>query len=521
MTQAVTESTTARPLRSTTAEPFILTIFGATGDLTRRKLIPAMFANYREGLLPKNFAIVGYARRDWGDAGFRERAGEMINMADSAKTQQQWNEFCRHLYYHQADLDDPQGYAGLKALLDKLCGERDIPGNYLFYFSTQPRYFAPIAMHLAEQKLSRNELFGAPWTRIIVEKPFGHDLTSSVELNHQMTQSFREDQIYRIDHYLGKETVQNIMVLRFANSIFEPLWNNKYVDHVQVTVAETLGVEGRGGYYDKSGALRDIAQNHVLQLLALVGMEVPVSVDGTAIRNEKVKVLQALRPFSETCARGNVVRAQYGPGMVEGKQQIGYLEEPDIPGDSATETYLAFKTFIDNWRWAGVPFYVRTGKRMKHRVTEVNIHFKHIPQILFDRHPFGPMQPNVLVLRIQPDESIMLQFQIKFPGAAMRIESLKMDFSYQDTFGKSPPEAYQRLLLDAILGDPTLFIHGDEVEQSWRFFEPVLQCQESGIKLPSYASGSWGPAEADDLLLRDGREWRIFETPESHKVCYI
>ncbi len=443
MTQTATATESKRTTGKTT-QPFILTIFGATGDLTRRKLIPAMFQLFRQNLLPEKFAIVGFARREWGNAGFRERAAEKIELG-TGKIKDQWNQFVEHLFYYQANLDDPAGYTGLRSFLDEKCSQWQIPENYLFYFSTQPRFFAEIAEYLHKAGLARNESYSGPWSRIIVEKPFGHDLTSAIELNYQMQHRFREDQIFRIDHYLGKETVQNILVLRFANSIFEPVWNAKYVDHVQITVAETLGVEGRADYYEKSGALRDIAQNHVMQLLALIAMEVPTSLHADAIRKEKVKVVQALRPFTDSCAQGDVVRAQYGPGNMAGQQQIGYLSEPGVVEGSTTETFIAFKAYIDNWRWAGVPFYVRTGKRLAKRVTEMHIHFKAVPQILFNRPPYGPMCPNVLVLRIQPDESITLQFQVKFPGPSMRIEPLKMDFNYEDTFGKSPPGAYERL----------------------------------------------------------------------------
>jgi glucose-6-phosphate 1-dehydrogenase len=509
--------------RNNKCEPFSLVIFGATGDLTKRKLIPALYKLYLEGLLPDKFSIVGFARRDWGDEGFREKLLEAVSTLTSHDTsEEKWAPFARNLYYHQANLDDPAGYDGLRDRLAGLAAEKQMPANYLFYLSTQPRFFSPISELLKDAGLARPGIKQSPWSRIIIEKPFGRDLESAIELNQQVNSCFDESQIYRIDHYLGKETVQNILVLRFANSIFEPLWNNKYVDHVQITVAETLGVEGRADYYEKSGALRDIVQNHVMQLFSLVGMEVPMSLDGDAVRDEKVKVLKALRPLSPQCVENEVIRAQYASGKIKNEKVAGYLHEPGVAEDSVTETYLAFKTYIDNWRWAGVPFYIRTGKRLAARVTEINIHFKPVPNILFNQAPFGPMQPNVLVLRIQPDESILLQFQVKFPGPSMRIEPLKMDFEYQDTFGKAPPEAYERLLLDAALGDSTLFTRSDEVEQSWTFFEPVLESSlEPGIILPSYRSGTWGPKEADELLARDGRQWQIFQPPESGDRCYI
>lgn len=504
-------------------EPFILVIFGASGDLTRRKLIPAIYKLYREDLLSQEFAIVGFARREWSDEFFRENMLEGLkSLSHQDVDAEQWNAFANHLYYHQANLDDRSGYDRLRDRLEALAKQYTMPQNYLFYLSTQPRYFAPAAEMLHETNLARHGNFQSPWSRIIIEKPFGHDLLSALELNSRITQSFDESQIYRIDHYLGKETVQNILVLRFANSIFEPLWNNKYIDNVQITVAESIGIEGRADYYERSGALRDIVQNHMMQLLSLVAMEVPMSLGANTVRDEKVKVLNALRPLTRECVTSDVVRAQYASGVSGGEKVVGYLHEPGVAHDSTTETYIAFKSHIDNWRWAGVPFYLRTGKSLPARVTEIAIHFKAIPNILFNAAPYGPMQPNVLVLRIQPDESIMLQFQVKFPGPAMRTESLKMDFGYSETFGKEPPEAYERLLLDAALGDSTLFTRSDEVEASWAYFAPILQCaQEPDILLPPYRAGTWGPKEADALLARDGRKWHIFQRPETGDRCYI
>ena len=504
-------------------EPFTLVIFGATGDLTRRKLIPAIYKLFRDGLLPEQFTVVGFARREWSDDTFRD---EMLEGIESLRNQgvnpEQWQDFARHLFYHQGNLDHLQDYQSLRERLNDLTGAANMPKNYLFYLSTQPRYFAPIAKLLHDAKLSRNGNQQASWSRIIIEKPFGHDLGSALELNSNITQAFDESQVYRIDHYLGKETVQNILVLRFANSIFEPIWNNKYIDNVQITVAESIGIEGRADYYERSGALRDIVQNHMMQLLSLVAMEVPMSLGAETVRDEKVKVLNALRPLTRQCVANNVVRAQYASGKSGGEKVTGYLHEPDVADDSTTETYIAFKSEIDNWRWAGVPFYLRTGKRLPARVTEIAIHFKAIPNILFNTAPFGPMEPNVLVLRIQPDESIMLQFQVKFPGPSMRIEPLKMDFGYSETFGKEPPEAYERLLLDAALGDSTLFTRSDEVQASWAYFTPILQsANEPGILLPSYRSGTWGPKEADELLAQDGRQWQIFQRPETSDRCYI
>ncbi len=504
-------------------DPFSMVIFGATGDLTRRKLIPAMYKLYLEKLLPEKFSIVGFARRDYTDESFRDFVMESIeSMLNRKLDESTWSKFAQNLYYHQANLDDQDGYDALRGRLESLSAEKQMPENYLFYLSTQPRYFSPISAHLGEAGLSHKGKHQKPWSRIIIEKPFGRDLDSALDLQSDVVKSFDESQIYRIDHYLGKETVQNILVLRFANSIFEPIWNNKYVDNVQITVAETLGVEGRADYYEKSGALRDIVQNHQMQLLSLVGMEVPMSLHADAVRDEKVKVVKALQPFTEESVQTDVVRAQYAAGVYGEDKVPGYLHEPGVANDSVTETFVAFKTYIDNWRWAGVPFYMRAGKRLPSRVTEIAIHFKQIPNILFNNAPFGPMDPNVLVLRIQPDESIMMQFQVKYPGPAMKIKPLKMDFSYSDTFCKEPPEAYERLLLDAALGDSTLFTRSDEVMASWDFFKPVLDsAEEPGIILPSYRAGTWGPKESDQLLSRDGRKWEIFESPENHDQCYI
>jgi glucose-6-phosphate 1-dehydrogenase len=512
---------TAEP--SHLAEDFSLVIFGATGDLTRRKLIPAIYKLFCDGLLPENFTVVGFARRDWSDVFFREQMLEGIKSLRNQEVKaEQWQEFGRHLFYQRGNLNESDDYQGLRVRLDALTDEGDMAKNYLFYLSTQPRYFSSIAKYLHDADLSRMGSSDKPWSRIIIEKPFGHDLDSALELNSEITQSFDERQVYRIDHYLGKETVQNILVLRFANSIFEPIWNNKFIDNVQITVAESIGIEGRADYYERSGALRDIVQNHMMQLLSLVAMEVPMSLGAETVRDEKVKVLNALRPLTSACVTNDVVRAQYASGKSGGEKVTGYLHEPDVADDSTTETFIAFRSYIDNWRWAGVPFYLRTGKRLPARVTEIAIHFKSIPNILFNTAPFGPMEPNVLVLRIQPDESIMLQFQVKFPGPSMRIEPLKMDFGYSETFGKEPPEAYERLLLDATLGDSTLFTRSDEVEASWAYFMPILQgANEPGLLLPSYRSGTWGPKEADELLERDGREWRIFQRPETSDRCYI
>ena len=507
-------------------DQFIMVIFGASGDLTMRKLIPAMYKNFLEGLLPDKYCIVGYARRDYSDDDFRNQMKEAIEtLTKHHINDETWLTFSKNLYYQKGDLGEEKDFASLKERLESLTEGRKMPNNYLFYLSTQPSYFTTITGHLGKCGLSqKGNQAESPWSRIIIEKPFGHDLESALALNESIEHSFEENQVYRIDHYLGKETVQNIMVHRFGNSIFEPLWNHKYIDNIQITVAETLGVESRAAYYEKSGAMRDIVQNHMMHLIALVGMEIPMSLSANSVRDEKVKVLKALRPFTASCVANDVVRAQYASGIINNEKVTGYLHEPGVAEDSSTETFIAFKTYIDNWRWAGVPFYVRSGKRLPSRVTEIAIYFSHVPNILFNQPPYGPMAQNVLVMRIQPDESIMLQFQVKFPGLKMRIEPLKMDFGYSETFGKEPPEAYERLLLDALLGDSTLFTRIDEVEASWRFFSPIIEgASKPDILLPSYRSGTWGPQAAHDLIERDGRKWQIFpaNTTSPSSVCHI
>jgi glucose-6-phosphate 1-dehydrogenase len=496
------ETPRARP------EPFTLVVFGASGDLTRHKLIPSLFGLDCEGLLPAA-RVIGYARSDGSDEDFRAsllkstawaRMGKAIHRAD-------WQRFAERLTYHQGGYDSAGDFRSLRRRIEEASG----PGNCLFYLATPPQAFIPIVRGLKESGLARKGQAASPWSRLIVEKPFGRDLASATALNDEICAAFDERQIFRIDHYLGKETVQNLMVLRFANSIFEPIWHQKYIDHVQVTVGEALGVEGRGGYYDGAGAIRDMVQNHMMHLLCLVAMEPPVSLGADAIRGEKVKVLRALRPITPHCAASGVVRAQYAAGEVDGRAVPGYRELPDVADESTTETYVAFQAFVDNWRWSGVPFFLRTGKRLAARRTEVSIHFRAVPQVLFNTPPMGPLAPNVLAIRVQPDEGISMEFQVKVPGAAMRIQRLRMDFSYAESFGRTPPEAYQRLLLDAALGDATLFPRGDEVEAAWRFVSPILEgcAMQSPDCLASYPAGSWGPKEADDLIAAAGNRWHV------------
>ncbi len=491
-------------------EPCVMVIFGATGDLTHRKLLPALYNLALEHPLPAGFAVVAFARRPYDDDVFRQQALESINQYSRQKpiNQQVWDSFVAGLHYLQSNFNDPEGYTKLNTLLNKLDQERGTSGNRIFYLSTPPSQYPEIIQNLGNAGLSRNR---KGWTRIIIEKPFGHDLNTAHELNRQVARVFREDQIYRIDHYLGKETVQNINVFRLANGIFEPVWNRRYVDHVQITVAENLGLEGRAGYYEESGAIRDMIQNHMLQLLTLVAMEPPIALDANSVRDEKVKVLHALQPMTGHDVLENTIRAQYGPGWVGGHQVPGYLQENGVSPTSSTETYVALKTFIDNWRWAGVPFYLRTGKHLPKRVSEVAIQFKQPPLMLFkDSDTQGQVEPNVLTLRIQPDEGISLKFGAKVPGTDMQIRSVNMDFFYGSSFVREQPEAYERLLLDAMHGDSTLFTRRDEVEAAWSFVQGILDGWNSASRdtIHTYESGSWGPQAADEFIWRDGRRWR-------------
>ncbi|HPD15241.1 MAG TPA: glucose-6-phosphate dehydrogenase [Planctomycetota bacterium] len=507
--------------RRDSPEPFTLVIFGASGDLAARKLLPAVYRLFQQRLLPEQFAVVGFARTPMADETFREEVRQALDQfAPDKPATADWPQFASRLFYHRGDYSDAASFAALRARLEALAASRNAPCNTLFYLATPPAMFAPIAEQIRAAGLS---VPGEPcrgWARLVIEKPFGRDLASARALNAHIRSAFAEDRIFRIDHYLGKETVQNILVLRFANALFEPLWNHKYVDHVQITVAETVGVEQRGPYYDQAGALRDMVQNHLMHLLAFVGMEAPNSLDPDTVRDEKVKVLKCLRPMPRACVTSELVRAQYEAGEVAGRPVPGYHEEPGVAPDSITETYVAFKTFIESWRWAGVPFYLRTGKRLAERVTEIGVHFKPVPQVLFNAPPFGPMAPNVLALRIQPNEGISLQFQVKRPGAGVRIEPFRMDFGYAAAFGGEPPDAYERLLLDAALGDSTLFTRSDEVEAAWAFLTPILYtCAEDPLTaLPRYPAGTWGPREADAMIAADGRRWTVLRRPAARRA---
>ncbi len=495
--------------QNNTPDPFTLVIFGASGDLTRRKLIPAVYSLFREGLLPDDFSVIGFARREKTDESFRAEVREALEtLPDHGPVDQAtWAEFAGRLRYHRSTFEDAEGFRSLR---ERLAREGAV-GNCLFYLAVQPASIQAVIDQLRDSGLARPGGGDGAWSRVIVEKPFGRDLATARALNRRLATAFAEDQIFRIDHYLGKETVQNILVLRFANSIFEPIWNQKYVDHVQITVSETLGMEGRGAYYEQAGALRDIVQNHMMHLLCLVAMEAPGTLAPLTVRDEKVKVLRALRPIPPECIASEVVRGQYAGGTCLGESVPGYLEEGGVAPGSRTETFVAFKALIDNWRWAGVPFYMRTGKRLPARITEISVHFKAVPQVLFNAPPIGPMEPNILAIRIQPNEGISLRFQVKVPGPAMRIDPFRMDFGYGSAFGESPPEAYHRLLLDAALGDATLFTRSDEVEAAWTFVAPLVDgcAAQDGGKLSVYPAGTWGPREADDLISADGRAWYL------------
>jgi glucose-6-phosphate 1-dehydrogenase len=480
-------------------------VVGASGDLAARKLFPAISALARDGLLPERFGLVGVARTRMTDDAFRKHLHDAAPDGSA-----RWARIIDSARYVAGGYDDPATYTALASVLDEVeqaCGAND--GNRLFYLAAVPAVFPEVITALGSYGKDATAP-GRGWTRVVIEKPFGHDLQSARDLDAVCHRYFDESQIYRIDHYLGKETVQNVLALRFANAIFEPIWNRSYVDHVQVTVAEELGVEGRAGFYESAGALRDIVQNHLMQVVALTGMEPPASVEAKGIRDEKVKVIQAIEVMEPSQVAQDVVRAQYTAGTIDDQSVPGYREEPGVAPASQTETYVAMKLTIDNWRWAGVPFYVRTGKRLAARVTEVALQFQRVPHLPFAPAEARGLQPDTLVLRIQPDEGICLAFGAKVPGQGFTVRSVAMNFSYASTFGAQPHDGYERLLLDALLGDPTLFIRSDEAESAWRVCQPVLDAWAEGLdSLGRYPAGSWGPREAARLLERDGRHWRL------------
>ena len=483
---------------SSAADGCVLVIFGASGDLTRRKLLPAVYNLIESGHLPDGFAILGVARPAIDEAAYRAQMRERVadiegEPLDAAK----WQRIEERLHYISGEFNDAALYAALAQTLAELTRRYAIPPNFLFYFAIPPDLFGTVARHLADARLT---VEADGWRRVIVEKPFGYDLDSARALNAELAAGLQESQIYRIDHYLGKETVQNILAFRFANGIFEPTWNRRYVDHVQMTVAEEAGVEGRGTYYDRAGALRDMVQNHMFQLLTLVAMEPPISFRAEDVRNEKVKVLHAVQPFDDGEVRKHVVRAQYG----------GYTKEPNVSPTSRTETFTAMRLMIDSWRWAGVPFYLRTGKRMRRRSTEIAVQFKTAPYMLFRETPVECTNPNVLALRIQPDEGISLSFDAKVPGPLERLATVTMNFSYAEYFNEEPSTGYETLLFDAMTGDQTLFHRMDIVEAGWQVVDPILRAWQGDIStaLPVYPPNSYGPVDADRLLERDGRRWR-------------
>lgn len=495
------------------AEPCLLVIFGATGDLTARKLLPALYNLNKEGLLPAHFACVGFARREKSNADFRKEMEEAVNKYSRAKPvdEEIWKTFSEQLYYHSSEFNDDKGYEELAALLKNLDSKHGTKGNRVFYLSTQPSFFPLIIEKLNEHKLIyKTDSVQDKWSRVIVEKPFGEDLDSAIALQKEISKHLSESQIYRIDHYLGKETVQNLLIFRFANPLFEAIWNNRHIDNVQITVSEEIGIGSRGKFFEEAGMLRDIVQNHMMQLLSLVGMEPPNSSKSDAIHNEKVKVMESIKPIPKSRFNEFVVRGQYGPGYINGQSVAGYRQEQNVDTNSSVETYVALELFIDNWRWSGVPFYLRAGKRLPKRTTEIAITFKPVPAFLY-QETGKTIEQNVLVIRIQPDEGISLKINCKVPGINGPIQPVKMDFQYGAYFGAEPPEAYERLILDCMSGDNTLFARVDEVLASWRLLTPILKYwkDNKANNFPNYDAGTWGPKEADMLLERNGRKWRL------------
>jgi glucose-6-phosphate 1-dehydrogenase len=494
------------------ADPCVMVIFGASGDLTRRKLIPALYNLAKSQLLSRDFAVVGISRSPMSSEDYRKKVSEdMKKFATGDVDPDLWEWFVRRMFYMSGNFDEKETYARIKQQLEKIDKELSTQGNYFYYLATAPDAFGPIVESLAEAGLMRQDK--GHWRRVIIEKPFGHDVESARALNRQLLKVADEKQIYRIDHYLGKETVQNILAFRFANGIFEPIWNRRYIDNIQISVAETVGVEKRGGYYDTAGALRDMVPNHIMQLITLTAMEPPVSFRADAVRDEQSKILHAIQPLSSEEVLTRTVRGQYGEGVSGGQHVPAYRAEPGVPPDSKTETFVAMKLAIDNWRWADVPFYLRTGKRMPIRNTHIVIQFRRAPFVLFRDTPVENLMPNQLVLHIQPEEGISLRFAAKSPGAQMRLGTVDMNFEYADYFGVQSSTGYERLLHDCMIGDQTLFQRADMVEAGWCVVSPVLDVWRAlpPRNFPNYPAGTWGPKEADELLERDGRRWRNFE----------
>ena len=492
-------------------DPCVLVIFGATGDLTGRRLIPAIYNLGREGLLPSNFASVGFARRPKSHEEFREELKKDVQTYSRTQPVDEiaWKNFQEQLFYHQSEFDGDEGYQRLSLFLAQIDTRYGTRGNRIFYLSVPPKYFPVIIEKLHKFNLIYDSHREDRWSRVIIEKPFGHDAQSAAQLQSNIEQYLNESQIYRIDHYLGKETVQNLLVFRFANSIFESLWNANHIDHIQITVAEDIGIGTRGAFYEEEGLLRDIVQNHMMQLLSLVAMEPPINLSASAIHDEKVKVLESIRKMTTSDFEQNV-RGQYGVGYINGEKVCGYREENNVNPKSNTETYVAMRLFVDNWRWAGVPFYLRGGKRLPKRATEIAIVFKDAPGFLFQQ-PGTRNDSNVLAIRIQPDEGIAMKVNCKVPGPSSIVQPVKMDFRYSSYFGQTPPEAYERLIWDCMLGDNTLFARSDEVALSWQIHTPLLDywANSSSNNFPNYSAGTWGPKESDEMIAKDRRTWRI------------
>lgn len=491
------------------AEPCVVVIFGASGDLTKRKLVPALYNLVQERLVPSELVVVGLARSQMSDDEFRNQLKEALTSigGEGNIDETLWQSFSQKIFYMQGDFGDADSFVRLKEKLETIDKEHGTEGNHLFYLSTAPQFFSVVANQL--KNAGMNKPREGSWVRAIVEKPFGHDLESAKKLNKELAKCFKEEQVYRIDHYLGKETVQNLLVFRFANSIFEPLWNRQYIDHIQITNAESVGVEGRGGYYESAGVVRDMIQNHVFQVLSLIAMEPPATLDGNAVRDEKIKAMMAVRPIAFDKVSEFAVRGQYGAGYVLGDKVVGYREEPGVDKESSTETFAALKLYFDNWRWADVPFYIRSGKRLTKRVTEIAIRFKDVPHRLFQSTE-NELEPNWLVIRVQPHEGITLRFGAKMPGQVTRIRQVNMDFRYGSSFGTEVPEAYQRLLLDCMLGDSTLYARRDMVERGWEIVTPILAAWKEPAKdsFPNYEAGSNGTQSSHGLIEGDGRIWR-------------
>jgi glucose-6-phosphate 1-dehydrogenase len=487
--------------------PCVIVIFGANGDLTKRKLLPALYRLAYERRLSQNFAVIGNSRTAMSDDDFRTKMYESVKkfLEDSPFEETLWREFAERLFYVPGDLTEASMYEALAAKLRHAHERFQTAGNVLYYLSTQPSHYAPVVTQLGAAGLHH----GTGWRRLVVEKPFGHDLVSARELDGSIQKVFPESSVYRIDHYLGKETVQNILAFRFGNGIFEPVWNRRYINHVQITAAESIGVEGRGGYYQESGALRDMIQNHLLQVMATIAMEPPSSYGANAVRDERAKLLRSIRIPQEHEVPQFAVAGQYGPSRVGGQQLLGFREEPGVDPQSRTDTYAAVSFYVDNWRWAGVPFYIRTGKRLPKRVTDIAVFFNQPPLNMFSRDS-EPMRPNMLIVRIQPEEGISLRFQSKQPGGGMKLRPVSMDFNYGSSFGTRTPTAYETLLVDAMMGDATLYTRQDMVEASWRAVQPILDhWAHAKFPFPNYASGTWGPEESDEMLARNGHVWRV------------